>query len=105
MNDTDFDNAFNDPGVATSKLETGPDRFRSEAIFIILFFILVNGGSPSNVPEWAMMKSESAPGSRQVQLWQFILELLNTPKYSDVISWQGQQTVREMGNSIYENDI
>ena len=41
-----------------------------------------------------MMKSESAPGSRQVQLWQFILELLNTPKYSDVISWQGQQTVR-----------
>lgn len=52
----------------------------------------VNGGSPSNVPEWAMMKSESAPGSRQVQLWQFILELLNTPKYSDVISWQGQQT-------------
>jgi len=52
----------------------------------------LESNSPSNVPEWALMKSESAPGSRQVQLWQFILELLNTPKYGDVISWQGQQT-------------
>lgn len=59
------------------------------------FYILFSANSPSNVPEWALMKSESAPGSRQVQLWQFILELLNTPKYSDVISWQGQQTVSQ----------
>jgi len=56
----------------------------------------LDSNSPSNVPEWALMKSESAPGSRQVQLWQFILELLNTPKYSDVISWQGQQTVSQL---------
>jgi hypothetical protein len=50
-----------------------------------------------NVPEWAM-KSESAPGSRQVQLWQFILELLNNPKYSDFISWNGNQSVSDKSN-------
>jgi len=44
-----------------------------------------------NVPEWAL-KSESAPGSRQVQLWQFILELLNNPKYSDSICWNGNNS-------------
>ncbi|CBY12677.1 unnamed protein product [Oikopleura dioica] len=39
------------------------------------------------------MKSDSAPGSRQVQLWQFILELLNNPaQYSDAICWNGPQT-------------
>jgi len=54
---------------------------------------LVSDNSPqSNVPEWALLKSDSAPGSRQVQLWQFILELLNQTKYENVISWQGQQT-------------
>lgn len=47
----------------------------------------------AGVPEWAMMKSDSAPGSRQVQLWQFILELLNHPsQYGDFICWQGPQS-------------
>ena len=63
-------------------------------------FYLDNSPS-SNVPEWALMKSESAPGSRQVQLWQFILELLNTPKYENVISWQGQQTVSDLEWSLF----
>lgn len=35
---------------------------------------------PPNVPDWAY-KSESAPGSRQVQLWHFILELLQNEQY------------------------
>ncbi|CAG5085111.1 Oidioi.mRNA.OKI2018_I69.PAR.g10811.t1.cds [Oikopleura dioica] len=47
----------------------------------------------NGVPEWALMKSDSAPGSRQVQLWQFILELLNNPsQYSDAICWNGPAT-------------
>lgn len=44
---------------------------------------------PPNVPDWAY-KSESAPGSRQVQLWHFILELLQNEQYQDVIAWQGE---------------
>ncbi|KAM9386333.1 ETS domain-containing transcription factor ERF [Pholidichthys leucotaenia] len=39
-------------------------------------------------PEWAY-KSESSPGSRQIQLWHFILELLKKEEYHDVIAWQG----------------
>ena len=46
------------------------------------------------------MKSDSAPGSRQVQLWQFILELLNTPKYNDSISWNGNQSVSNLTKLI-----
>ncbi|XP_063054455.1 ETS domain-containing transcription factor ERF [Engraulis encrasicolus] len=39
-------------------------------------------------PDWAY-KAESSPGSRQIQLWHFILELLRKEEYRDVIAWQG----------------
>ncbi len=39
-------------------------------------------------PDWAY-KPESSPGSRQIQLWHFILELLRKDEYHDVIAWQG----------------
>ncbi|XP_059899813.1 ETS domain-containing transcription factor ERF [Gadus macrocephalus] len=39
-------------------------------------------------PEWAY-KPESSPGSRQIQLWHFILELLRKEEYHEVIAWQG----------------
>uniref|UniRef100_A0AAY5F292 ETS domain-containing protein n=1 Tax=Electrophorus electricus TaxID=8005 RepID=A0AAY5F292_ELEEL len=32
---------------------------------------------------------ESSPGSRQIQLWHFILELLQKEEYQGVIAWQG----------------
>ncbi|XP_076158092.1 ETS domain-containing transcription factor ERF isoform X2 [Alosa pseudoharengus] len=38
--------------------------------------------------DWAY-KPESSPGSRQIQLWHFILELLRKEEYQDVIAWQG----------------
>uniref|UniRef100_A0A668T9A0 ETS domain-containing protein n=1 Tax=Oreochromis aureus TaxID=47969 RepID=A0A668T9A0_OREAU len=37
---------------------------------------------------WAY-KPESSPGSRQIQLWHFILELLQKEEYQGVIAWQG----------------
>ncbi|XP_069739293.1 ETS domain-containing transcription factor ERF-like, partial [Phaenicophaeus curvirostris] len=40
------------------------------------------------LPEWAY-KAESSPGSRQIQLWHFILELLREERYRGVIAWQG----------------
>ncbi|XP_054478394.1 ETS domain-containing transcription factor ERF-like [Anoplopoma fimbria] len=39
-------------------------------------------------PDWAY-KPESSPGSRQIQLWHFILELLQKEEYQGVIAWQG----------------
>ncbi|XP_055750436.1 ETS domain-containing transcription factor ERF-like isoform X1 [Salvelinus fontinalis] len=39
-------------------------------------------------PDWAY-KPESSPGSRQIQLWCFILELLRKEEYNEVIAWQG----------------
>ncbi|XP_069738895.1 ETS domain-containing transcription factor ERF-like [Phaenicophaeus curvirostris] len=39
-------------------------------------------------PDWAY-KPESSPGSRQIQLWHFILELLRKDEYREVIAWQG----------------
>ncbi|XP_041036573.1 ETS domain-containing transcription factor ERF-like [Carcharodon carcharias] len=39
-------------------------------------------------PDWAY-KPESSPGSRQVQLWHFILDLLRKEEYREVIAWQG----------------
>lgn len=39
-------------------------------------------------PDWAY-KPESSPGSRQIQLWHFILELLRKEEYQGVIAWQG----------------
>ncbi|XP_067916318.1 ETS domain-containing transcription factor ERF-like [Heterodontus francisci] len=39
-------------------------------------------------PTWAC-KTDSSPGSRQVQLWHFILDLLRKEEYRDVIAWQG----------------
>ncbi|XP_044128760.1 ETS translocation variant 3-like protein [Bufo gargarizans] len=38
-------------------------------------------------PDWAY-KAESSPGSRQIQLWHFILELLQKEEYHHVIAWQ-----------------
>ncbi|XP_074023745.1 ETS translocation variant 3-like protein, partial [Numenius arquata] len=38
-------------------------------------------------PEWAY-KGESSPGSRQIQLWHFILELLQKEEFRHVIAWQ-----------------
>ncbi|XP_076865702.1 ETS domain-containing transcription factor ERF isoform X2 [Brachyhypopomus gauderio] len=46
------------------------------------------GDSGFAFPEWAY-KPESSPGSRQIQLWHFILELLRKDEYHDVIAWQG----------------
>uniref|UniRef100_A0A8C3G1Y2 Ets2 repressor factor like 3 n=1 Tax=Cyclopterus lumpus TaxID=8103 RepID=A0A8C3G1Y2_CYCLU len=47
-------------------------------------------GRPERIafPDWAY-KPESSPGSRQIQLWHFILELLRKEEYHDVIAWQG----------------
>lgn len=39
------------------------------------------------VPAWAY-KPESSPGSRQIQLWRFILELLQKEEFRHVIAWQ-----------------
>ncbi|KFP27403.1 ETS translocation variant 3-like, partial [Colius striatus] len=38
-------------------------------------------------PAWAY-KAESSPGSRQIQLWHFILELLQQEEFGHVIAWQ-----------------
>ncbi|KAF1601447.1 UNVERIFIED_CONTAM: ETS translocation variant 3-like protein, partial [Eudyptes pachyrhynchus] len=38
-------------------------------------------------PDWAY-KAESSPGSRQNQLWHFILELLRKEEFRHVIAWQ-----------------
>ncbi|CAO2598647.1 ETS translocation variant 3-like protein [Lemmus lemmus] len=38
-------------------------------------------------PNWAY-KTESSPGSRQIQLWHFILELLQKEEFRHVIAWQ-----------------
>uniref|UniRef100_A0A8C6QNT0 ETS domain-containing protein n=1 Tax=Nannospalax galili TaxID=1026970 RepID=A0A8C6QNT0_NANGA len=37
--------------------------------------------------DWAY-KTESSPGSRQIQLWHFILELLQKEEFRHVIAWQ-----------------
>ncbi|KAJ6652459.1 hypothetical protein lerEdw1_011577 [Lerista edwardsae] len=39
------------------------------------------------LPDWAC-RAESSPGSRQVQLWRFILELLQKEEFRHVIAWQ-----------------
>lgn len=45
-------------------------------------------GSPGyHFPDWAY-KTESSPGSRQIQLWHFILELLQKEEFRHVIAWQ-----------------
>ncbi|NXR01600.1 ETV3L protein, partial [Sagittarius serpentarius] len=38
-------------------------------------------------PDWAY-RAESSPGSRQIQLWHFILELLQKEEFRHVIAWQ-----------------
>lgn len=48
-----------------------------------------NAGGHQSMPDWAF-KPDSAPGSRQVQLWHFILELLNNEQCNDIIRWQGE---------------
>ncbi|KAM9294575.1 uncharacterized protein PAF06_018764 [Gastrophryne carolinensis] len=45
------------------------------------------GGGGYHFPEWAY-KAESSPGSRQIQLWHFILELLQKEEFRHVIAWQ-----------------
>ncbi|NXY21288.1 ETV3 protein, partial [Atrichornis clamosus] len=46
-----------------------------------------DGGGGYHFPEWAY-KTESSPGSRQIQLWHFILELLQKEEFRHVIAWQ-----------------
>ncbi|XP_071957820.1 uncharacterized protein [Antedon mediterranea] len=49
--------------------------------------------SPAAGPGWRQdwaYKAESSPGSRQIQLWHFILELLQKEEYREVIAWQGE---------------
>uniref|UniRef100_A0A452IG20 ETS domain-containing protein n=1 Tax=Gopherus agassizii TaxID=38772 RepID=A0A452IG20_9SAUR len=45
------------------------------------------GGAGLAFPDWAY-KAESSPGSRQIQLWHFILELLQKEEFRHVIAWQ-----------------
>lgn len=45
------------------------------------------GGGSYHFPDWAY-KAESSPGSRQIQLWHFILELLQKEEFRHVIAWQ-----------------
>ncbi|KAM8794280.1 ETS translocation variant 3 [Eudromia elegans] len=45
------------------------------------------GAAGYHFPEWAY-KTESSPGSRQIQLWHFILELLQKEEFRHVIAWQ-----------------
>ncbi|XP_039369379.1 ETS translocation variant 3 isoform X2 [Mauremys reevesii] len=45
------------------------------------------GAGGYHFPEWAY-KTESSPGSRQIQLWHFILELLQKEEFRHVIAWQ-----------------
>lgn len=45
------------------------------------------GGGGYQFPDWAY-KTESSPGSRQIQLWHFILELLQKEEFRHVIAWQ-----------------
>lgn len=45
------------------------------------------GGGGYQFPDWAY-KAESSPGSRQIQLWHFILELLQKEEFRHVIAWQ-----------------
>ncbi|XP_053331178.1 ETS translocation variant 3 [Spea bombifrons] len=45
------------------------------------------GGGGYHFPDWAY-KAESSPGSRQIQLWHFILELLQNEDFRHVIAWQ-----------------
>ncbi|XP_056401791.1 ETS translocation variant 3-like [Hyla sarda] len=45
------------------------------------------GGGGYHFPDWAF-KAESSPGSRQIQLWHFILELLQKEEFRHVIAWQ-----------------
>uniref|UniRef100_A0A8B9PL45 ETS domain-containing protein n=1 Tax=Apteryx owenii TaxID=8824 RepID=A0A8B9PL45_APTOW len=49
---------------------------------------ITEGCSGFAFPDWAY-KPESSPGSRQIQLWHFILELLQKEEYQNVIAWQG----------------
>ncbi|XP_069460642.1 ETS translocation variant 3 isoform X2 [Ambystoma mexicanum] len=45
------------------------------------------GENPKGGGDWAY-KAESSPGSRQIQLWHFILELLQKEEFRHVIAWQ-----------------
>lgn len=58
----------------------------STRVWSLLCPLSVSAGFP--FPDWAY-KPESSPGSRQIQLWHFILELLRKEEYHDVIAWQG----------------
>nr|XP_015224260.1 PREDICTED: ETS domain-containing transcription factor ERF [Lepisosteus oculatus] len=66
-------------GTATAAVFRGRTRLKTEAKLSLTGFAF---------PDWAY-KPESSPGSRQIQLWHFILELLRKEEYHDVIAWQG----------------
>ncbi|OPJ82567.1 hypothetical protein AV530_000204 [Patagioenas fasciata monilis] len=52
------------------------------------------------VPAWAY-KRERSPGPRQVQLWRFLLELLQQERFRHVIAWQrgerGEFVIKDPG--------
>ncbi|XP_062898540.1 ETS translocation variant 3-like protein [Mobula hypostoma] len=53
---------------------------------IVVFFDPIAAGV--TYPNW-VYKPDSSPGSRQVQLWHFILDLLRREEFREVIAWQG----------------
>ncbi|KAK7899356.1 hypothetical protein WMY93_020209 [Mugilogobius chulae] len=69
-------------------LETSPLSFGSSSRFVTFCVSVTAPLSGFAFPEWAY-KPESSPGSRQIQLWHFILELLRKEEYHEVIAWQG----------------
>ncbi|CAM4625675.1 unnamed protein product [Lepidochelys kempii] len=62
--------------VTACRIYCSPPRYRPSGL----------QGSPSPTGPY---KPESSPGSRQIQLWHFILELLQKEEYQSVIAWQG----------------
>lgn len=86
MAGTELKNGVDRGPDGVTELELNPDP--------VLMVVRLTVSPPSSVPtgfafpEWAY-KPESSPGSRQIQLWHFILELLRKEEYHDVIAWQG----------------
>jgi len=66
-------------------------------LILYSFYLSITGYA---FPEWAY-KPESSPGSRQIQLWHFILELLRKEEYHDVISDLKHQPVSHHGVSSH----
>ncbi|XP_053225662.1 ETS translocation variant 3-like protein [Podarcis raffonei] len=78
-------------GRGVSQLRGGSKRGRGwqpqvcPRAFLVVFPSALRAGLA--FPDWAY-KAESSPGSRQIQLWHFILELLQKEEFRHVIAWQ-----------------